>query len=56
MIDYRIGYESYKVACERHQLEPVNFHYFIINLSQEQLDAYYDHAKQNRGLHEITII
>lgn len=54
-MDYRIGYESYKEACERLHLEPVNFHYFLIKLSQEQLDAYNEHARQNRGQHEITI-
>jgi hypothetical protein len=54
MTDYRVGYESYKEACEHHNLEPVNFHYYIINLSQDQLDAFNNHAKQNRGQHELT--
>ena len=42
MIDYRVGYEYYKEACEKYDLEPVNFHYFILNLSQEQLQSTLD--------------
>ncbi|SOC23989.1 hypothetical protein SAMN05880501_11662 [Ureibacillus xyleni] len=49
MVDYRIGYEYYKQACQQHGLEPVNFNYFILNLSQEQLDAYNERAEQKRG-------
>ncbi|KGR87253.1 transcriptional regulator [Ureibacillus massiliensis 4400831 = CIP 108448 = CCUG 49529] len=49
MVDYRIGYEYYKVACLQHGLEPVNFHYFILNLSQQQLDAYNERAEKKRG-------
>ncbi|MGE7093676.1 transcriptional regulator [Lysinibacillus sp. NPDC048646] len=46
MADYRKGYEFYRQMSEKHGLEPINFHYFILNLSQEQLDAYNDeHAK-----------
>lgn len=50
MIDYRIGYNYYKEACEKYGLEPVNFHYFIITLSQEQLVAYLDSAMQKQSL------
>ncbi|BDH61614.1 hypothetical protein MTP04_17440 [Lysinibacillus sp. PLM2] len=49
MVDYRIGYEYYKVACLQHKLEPVNFHYFILNLTQQQLDAYNERAEKKRG-------
>ncbi|RUL53934.1 MULTISPECIES: transcriptional regulator [Lysinibacillus] len=49
MGDYRIGYEYYKQACQQHGLEPINFHYYILNLSQEQLDAYNERAEQKRG-------
>lgn len=52
MMDYKIGYEIYKDSCEKFNLVPVNFRYFIINLSQKQLDAFNDHAKVNRGKHE----
>lgn len=51
MTDYRIGYEYYKQVCQQYGLEPVNFHYFILNLSQEQLDAYNERAKEKRGRH-----
>lgn len=54
MMDYRIGYEYYKEACERHHLEPVNFHYFLINLSQDQLSAYHTHALEKRGQSELA--
>ncbi|ATP40258.1 transcriptional regulator [Solibacillus sp. R5-41] len=49
MNDYRSGYEYYKRACENFGLEPINFHYYILNLSQEQLDAYNCRATENRG-------
>lgn len=49
MIDFRGGFEYYKEACERHEIEPVNLHYFTINLSQDQLLTYNDHVFQNRG-------
>lgn len=49
MNDYRTAYEYYREACQEHDLEPINFHYFILNLSQEQLDAYNKRAEQNRG-------
>lgn len=49
MTDYRIGYEYYKQACQLHRLEPINFQYYLLNLSQEQLDAYNERAEQKRG-------
>ncbi|WP_332645736.1 transcriptional regulator [Lysinibacillus sp. 54212] len=54
MTDYRQAYEHYKQACEEHGLEPINFHYFILNLSQEQLDAYNERAQQKRGQDEYA--
>ncbi len=45
MTDYRQGYEFYRQICDQHGLEPINFHYYILNLSQEQLDAYNEQAK-----------
>ncbi|MEK5332927.1 MULTISPECIES: transcriptional regulator [unclassified Lysinibacillus] len=45
MTDYRQGYEFYRQVCDKHELEPINFHYYILNLSQEQLDAYNEQAK-----------
>lgn len=54
MTDYRFGYEYYKEACEKFGLEPVNFHYFLISLSQQQLDNYYQRAVQKRGQYEFA--
>ena len=55
MTDYRIGYEHYKKVCLEHSLQPLNFHYFILNLSQQQLEAYNNIAEeQNRGINEYA--
>ncbi|MEA0562595.1 transcriptional regulator [Lysinibacillus irui] len=55
MTDYRDGYEFYRQVCEEHGLEPINFHYYMLNLSQEQLDAYNQHAKTSGGSIEYEI-
>lgn len=55
MTDYREGYEYYRQACEKHGLEPINFHYYILNLSQEQLDAYNHYAKVSGGSIEYEV-
>ncbi|MEK4628755.1 MAG: transcriptional regulator [Solibacillus sp.] len=52
MTDYRDAYEYYKDACKKHDLEPVNIHYFILNLSQEQLFAYNNYINEKRGNYE----
>lgn len=44
MNDYQQGYEYYKNACKKHGLKPINFHYFLLKLSQEQLDLYNQNA------------
>ena len=54
MNDYRLAYEYYKHACKEHGLEPINFHYFVLNLSQEQLDNFNEMA-QKRGHDEVAI-
>ena len=54
MNDYRQAYEYYKQACEQHELDAINFHYFILNLSLEQLDTF-DKMAQKRGLDEVAI-
>lgn len=40
MNNYRLGYDYYKKACIKYGLQPINFHYFILNLSDEQLEQY----------------
>ncbi|HJH11695.1 MAG TPA: transcriptional regulator [Metalysinibacillus jejuensis] len=54
MQDYRTGYEYYKKACEAHGLKPINFHYYIMTLSEEQLAAYNESAYKD--LHTIQDI
>ena len=54
MTDYRNAYEYYKDACQKHDLDPVNFHYFILNLSQDQLYAYDEYVNEKRGNYEPT--
>jgi len=57
MNNYQRGYEYYKSACKKHGLEPINFHYFILKLSQEQLDMYNQYAslQQKVGINDQNI-
>jgi len=55
MIDYRQGYEFYRQISDQHGLEPINFHYYIITLSQQQLDAYNEQAKMIGGPIEYEV-
>lgn len=40
MEDYRFAYERYMTACLRYGIEPINYHYFILQLSVDQITAY----------------
>ena len=40
MAAYYQGYQVYLKKCEQFGLEPVNFRYYTIQLSKDQLDAY----------------
>lgn len=40
MNDYRFAYERYTTACDRYGIEPINYHYFMLQLSAEQMTAY----------------
>ena len=42
---YQEGYDYYVTKCMDFGLEPINFYYFVQQLSQEQLDAYNEQAK-----------
>jgi len=55
---YRLGYEHYKEACTKHDLQPINFHYFILNLSEEQLEQYNASAiaRLKGGTNEYTVV
>lgn len=37
---YREAYESYVMVCEGYGMESINFHHFIKNLTDDQLDEY----------------
>jgi hypothetical protein len=37
---YRKAYESYLSICKRYGMESINFHHFIKNLTEDQLDEY----------------
>ena len=45
MTNYQEGYQMYLKKCEHFGLEPVNFRYYVIQLSQDQLLAYNEQAK-----------
>lgn len=49
MLIYREGYDYYKQACEQYGLEPINFAFYLLRLSKEQLDAYNERAELKRG-------
>lgn len=40
MQDYQHAYERYTTACARYSIEPINFHYFLLQLSADQMHAY----------------
>lgn len=46
---YRDGYEVYVAKCEQFGLEPINFRYYVMQLSQEQLSAYNEQAMSKKG-------
>ncbi|WP_431030389.1 transcriptional regulator [Lysinibacillus sp. LZ02] len=50
MTMYQEGYQIYREKCEQFGLEPVNFRYYVIQLSQEQLDAYNEQARVKKGM------
>lgn len=54
MNDYREGYENYRKACEKYEMEPINFPYYILNLSQQQLDGYNESAERKRSHDEYA--
>lgn len=49
MADYNIGYDYYKQACKYYGMEPLNFSFYLLSLSREQLDAYNERAQQKKG-------
>lgn len=46
MTAYRHGYEVYVKKCEQFGLDPVNFRYYVIKLSPQQLNAFNEQAQQ----------
>ena len=41
---YRQGYKVYLKKCEQFGLEPINYHYYVLQLSEDQLFEYNEHA------------
>ena len=49
MAMYQDGYDYYVMRCEAFGLEPINFYFFVKQLSQEQLDLFNEQAKLMKG-------
>ena len=49
MTTYRQGYEVYVKKCEQFGLEPVNFRYYVIQLSQAQLNEFNTYAMEKEA-------
>ena len=49
MLDYRDGFDFYLEKCEQFGLEPINFYYYVNQLSQEQLEYYNEAALRLKG-------
>lgn len=46
---YEAGYNYYVSKCRDFGLEPIQFHVFIMNLSEEQLQAFNEQARKWEG-------
>ncbi len=46
---YKEGYDYYLEKCALFGLEPVNFRYYVIQLSEEQLTAFNEQARTMKG-------
>lgn len=46
---YHEGYDYYVTKCMDFGLEPVNFYYFVHQLSEEQFKAFNEQAAQMKG-------
>ncbi|MEK4699851.1 transcriptional regulator [Solibacillus sp. FSL R7-0668] len=46
MTMFQQGYQVYVKKCEQFGLEPVNFRYYVMQLSSEQLQAYNTYASE----------
>ncbi len=51
--NYDEAYEIYKKACAAYDLEPINYHYFVLNLSHQQIQAFIKNAEE-RGRNELV--
>lgn len=49
MSTYREGYEYYVSKCLDFGLEPINFYYYVQQLSEEQLEAFNQQAQEMKG-------
>lgn len=46
---YQDGYEFYCEMCSKFGLEPINFRYYVLQLSLDQLVAYNNQAQLTKG-------
>lgn len=46
MTMFQQGYEVYVKKCKQFGLDPVNFRYYVMQLSSEQLQAYNTYASE----------
>lgn len=53
MTIYQEGYEVYRERCEQFGLEPINFRYYVMQLSHEQLNAFNEQARTKNGSNEV---
>lgn len=49
MTMYQEGYQHYIDKCKQFGLEPINFYYFVQQLTQEQLNAFNEQAQEVKG-------
>lgn len=50
---YRKGYQIYCEACEQYGMPSMNFHLYIKQLTEEQLNAFNEHKKVG-DFHEVA--
>lgn len=48
MTMFREGYEHYAEKCEQFGIEPVNYYFYMLQLSEEQLISFAEQARTGR--------
>lgn len=52
MTMYEEGYNYYVAQCEQYGMQPLSLRYFVKQLTEEQLKAYNEYAKQTGERYE----